>query len=98
MNQIMNSIQIVIADDHQLFRNGLKILLGAFDEFTIVGEAVNGEELLKIISNTPCDLVLMDIDMPPSNGVEALGTLRKKFKELPVIMLTVFEDNENIIS
>jgi DNA-binding NarL/FixJ family response regulator len=44
------------------------------------------------------DVILMDIDMPPSNGVEALITLRKKFKELPVIMLTVFEDNENIVN
>jgi len=44
------------------------------------------------------DVILMDIDMPPSNGVEALIAVRKKFKELPVIMLTVFEDNENIIN
>ena len=49
----MEKIRIIIADDHQLFRNGLKILLNAFPEFEVTGEASNGEEFLKILKNTP---------------------------------------------
>ena len=60
----MEKIRIIIADDHQLFRNGLKMLLEASPEFEIAGEASTGEEFLRILQNCTADIVLMDINMP----------------------------------
>ena len=71
----MEKIRIVIADDHQLFRNGLKILLNAFPEFEVIAEASNGEEFLRIIKNTQADVALMDINMPEMDGIEGAENL-----------------------
>ena len=73
----MEKIKIALADDHQLFRNGLKILLGSFNEFEVVAEASNGNELLKALDTTAADIVLMDISMPEMDGVEATGRLSR---------------------
>jgi DNA-binding NarL/FixJ family response regulator len=67
----MEKIRIIIADDHQLFRNGLKILLNAFPEIEVIGEASNGLEFLKILKNTTADIALMDINMPEMDGIDA---------------------------
>lgn len=90
----MNNIQIVIADDHQLFRNGLKILLGAFEEFSVVGEAVNGEELLKIVKNSPCDIILMDIDMPVMDGIEATRKCVQIKPDIKIIALSMYGEED----
>jgi DNA-binding NarL/FixJ family response regulator len=60
----MGKISIIIADDHQLFRNGLKILLNTIPEFEVTGEASNGEEFMKMLKGTTPDVALMDINMP----------------------------------
>ena len=84
----MEKIRIIIADDHQLFRNGLKILLNAFPEFEVTGEASNGEEFLKLLKNTPADVALMDINMPEMDGIEATRILKKQFPEILIIAQT----------
>lgn len=94
MNQNMSKIQIVIADDHQLFRNGLKILLDAFDEFSVVGEAVNGEELINIVKNSQCNMVLMDIDMPVMDGIEATKQAIKIRPEIKIIALSMYGEED----
>lgn len=83
----MEKIRILIADDHQLFRNGLKILLDAFPEFKVVGEASNGVELLEVLKTTPADVALMDINMPEMDGIEATRKALKNFPSLSVIPL-----------
>jgi DNA-binding NarL/FixJ family response regulator len=90
----MSKIQIVIADDHQLFRNGLKILLDAFDEFSVVGEAVNGEELINIVKNSQCNMVLMDIDMPVMDGIEATKQAIKIRPEIKIIALSMYGEED----
>jgi len=90
----MEKIRIVITDDHQLFRNGLKILLNAFQEFEVTGEASNGEEFLRIIKNTPADVVLMDINMPEMDGIEATRRGLKLCPALDIIALSMYGEEE----
>jgi DNA-binding NarL/FixJ family response regulator len=90
----MEKIRIIITDDHQLFRNGLKILLNAFQEFEVTGEASNGEEFLRIIKNTPADVVLMDINMPEMDGIEATRRGLKLCPALDIIALSMYGEEE----
>lgn len=90
----MEKIKILLADDHQLFRNGLKILLDAFDDFEIAGEAGNGEEVLRIIENTTCHVVLMDIDMPVMDGIEATRRATEINPDINIIALSMYGEEE----
>jgi DNA-binding NarL/FixJ family response regulator len=90
----MDKIRIALADDHQLFRNGLKILLGAYSEFEVVAEASNGEELLKAIEACPADIVLMDISMPGMDGAEATAQLTRIHPGVSVIALSMYGEEE----
>ncbi len=64
-------IKIIIVDDHEIFRNGLKMVLGKLNYIEVVGEAENGQEFLDLIRTTHADLVLMDIEMPILSGIDA---------------------------
>jgi len=90
----MEKTRIIIADDHQLFRNGLKILLTAFPEFEVVGEASNGEEFLLLIKSTPADVVLMDINMPEMDGIEATKRAMKTHDNMDIIALSMYGEEE----
>ena len=90
----MNKIRIIITDDHQLFRNGLKILLNAFPEFEVVGEASNGEEFLKILKNIQADVVLMDINMPEMDGIDATRKGLKLCPGIDIIALSMYGEEE----
>lgn len=90
----MDKIRIIITDDHQLFRNGLKILLNAFPEFEVTGEASNGEEFLRILKDTPVDVVLMDINMPEMDGIEATRKGLKLNPGVDIIALSMYGEEE----
>jgi DNA-binding NarL/FixJ family response regulator len=90
----MEQIRIIIIDDHQLFRNGLKILLNAFPEFEVTGEASNGEEFLRILKNTKADIALMDINMPEMDGIEATRKGLKICPEINIIALSMYGEEE----
>ena len=90
----MEKIRIIIADDHQLFRNGLKILLNAFPEFEVTGEASNGEEFLKILRNTKAEIALMDINMPEMDGIEATRKGLKICPDIDIIALSMYGEEE----
>ena len=90
----MEKIRIIIADDHQLFRNGLKILLNAFPEFEVTGEASNGEEFLKLLTNTRADIALMDINMPEMDGIEATRKGLKLAPGIDIIALSMYGEEE----
>lgn len=90
----MEKIRIALADDHQLFRNGLKILLGGFEEFTVVAEASNGHEIVKAVKEFPADIVLMDISMPEMDGVEATAKLKETSPATQVIALSMYGEEE----
>jgi len=87
-------ISVLIADDHKLVRDGLKSILKQYPhEMQIAGEAASGQEVLDQLEKSPADLVLMDIDMPGMNGIEATRLARERFPGVKVIMLTM-ADNE----
>lgn len=90
----MEKIRIALADDHQLFRNGLKILLESFEEFAVVAEASNGAELLRVLEHTPADVVLMDISMPEMDGAEATSRLSARSPFTRVIALSMYGEEE----
>lgn len=90
----MEKIRIIITDDHQLFRNGLKILLNSFPDFEVAGEASNGHEFLEIIKDTKAEIALMDINMPEMDGIESTRKGLKINPEINVIALSMYGEEE----
>ncbi|MGM0441840.1 MAG: response regulator [Elusimicrobiota bacterium] len=91
-------IELVIADDHQLFRQGLKSLLEMEEKVKIVGEAKTGNEAVKLVNEKDPDVVLMDIKMPQLNGIEATRKIKEDHPDVHVLMLTVFDDESHILN
>jgi DNA-binding NarL/FixJ family response regulator len=92
----MEKITLAIVDDHNLFRNGLILLIrkSSPDFIGEIYEATNGIEFLKLIDQHKIDLVLMDISMPEMNGIEATQRALEKDKNMKIIALTMFNDND----
>jgi DNA-binding NarL/FixJ family response regulator len=88
------SIKLVIVDDHGLFRNGLKLLLNTTQLVQVVGEASNGVEFLELIKTNQPDIVLMDIDMPIMDGIEATRRAIALYPGLKIITLSMFGEDE----
>ena len=88
---------LVVVDDHALFRRGLISLLNEMDGFEVVGEAGNGRDALQVIETTGPDLVLLDVNMPEMGGVETLREIRARNTALPVLMLTISEDDDALL-
>ena len=89
-------ISILLADDQSLFREGLHTLLSAQADFQVVGEAANGEEALQLATTLHPQVVLMDLRMPVLDGVSATRALHSSRPECRVIVLTTFDDDENV--
>lgn len=90
-------IKVLIVDDQQLVRDGIKALLEIKDDFTIIGTAANGQEAIDILKHTPVDIILMDIRMPGMGGIEATREIRKKDTSVRIIMLTTFNNDDYIV-
>jgi DNA-binding NarL/FixJ family response regulator len=92
----MEPLRILLADDHLLFRKGLTQLLDSQPDFQVVGEATNGLEAIEQTQSLQPDLVLMDINMPDSDGFEATRHIKTKMPNVRVVMLTVSEDADDL--
>lgn len=90
------TVRILLVDDHTLFRSGLKALLSRQTDFEVVGEASDGLEGVKLAEQLHPDLVLLDLDMPAMSGIEALAQMVEMNHDMPVVMLTVSEDAEDL--
>ncbi|MDX9953352.1 MAG: response regulator transcription factor [Anaerolineae bacterium] len=92
----MGRIRILLVDDQAMFREGLRTLLATQPDFEVVGEAANGEEALHLSTTSHPEVVLMDLRMPILDGVAATRRLRALHPEVRVIVLTTFDDDEDI--
>lgn len=90
----MKKIKIFIVDDHKLFRNGLKFILGEMPNVEITGEASDGKEFVDRVAEVDADVILMDINMPELNGIEASRIALQKRPELNILVLTMFDDEQ----
>ena len=97
MNEDRSTIKILVADDHAIFRDGLRKLLEAADDISIVGEASNGLECVKLLKKLKPDVLLLDLRMPEKDGLSVLEEI--KFDPLPTrtIVLTAAEDDRDVI-
>ena len=90
-------IRVVIADDHGVVRGGLTQLLGTLDDVELVGAAANGAEAVALCSAEEPDVVLMDLEMPEMDGIEATRRIKEERPEIAVVILTSFSDRERIL-
>ncbi len=89
----MNPIRILIADDHPVFRFGLRALLNAMPDTEVVGEGTTGDEVLALADSVRPDVILMDINMPGVNGIEATRRIREANLDIRILMVTMLEDD-----
>jgi DNA-binding NarL/FixJ family response regulator len=92
----MNKVNILIVDDHTLFRTGVRKMLEAEEDMHVVGEAATGLEALEQARALMPDVILMDIKMPDLDGVQAARTLHREMPHVGIIFVTMFEDDEFI--
>jgi DNA-binding NarL/FixJ family response regulator len=93
---MMDPIRLLIVDDHSLFRQGLINILTNMPEFVVVGEAANGSEALQMLEKCHADVMLMDINMPQMDGIEAIAAIRERGYKLPVFMLTISKSDKDL--
>jgi len=89
---------VLIADDHPLIRRAIKEILDSTDDITVVGEAQDGEEVIKQVDEFLPNLVILDIGMPKLNGLVVTLKIKEKHPQIAVLILTVYDDDEHVIT
>jgi DNA-binding NarL/FixJ family response regulator len=89
--------KIFIAEDHQLFREGLKSLLVSSGEYEMVGEARNGLEAVRLVKKTMPDLLLLDLSMPKMSGISVINEIKSIYPEVKILALTIHESDEYVL-
>ena len=90
-------LKLAIADDHELFRKGFISMLSGVPDFEFVLEAANGQELLDKMATQPVDIVLMDLQMPVMDGMQATEILLEKYPDVKVIVVSMFDEDRFVI-
>ena len=93
-----STIRILIADDHGVVREGLRAVLGSESDMEVVGEAATGKEVVERAAELRPDVILMDIQMPELNGIEATRRILEANPDVGVVVLTMFEDDDSVFS
>ncbi|MFI5152813.1 MAG: response regulator [Chitinophagales bacterium] len=91
------TIRLVIADDHEIFRDGLALMLARQDDLSLVGQAEDGKELIELAEKLQPDVVITDIRMPHLDGIQATRLLIQKFPDLKIIALSMFNEDNLIV-
>ena len=92
----MQPTKVLIVDDHALFRQGVRNAIERDKAFEVVGEAEDGREALALARELKPDVILMDINMPNGDGLEAVSAIKRELPDLKIIMLTVHDDDKNL--
>ncbi|GAF94185.1 unnamed protein product, partial [marine sediment metagenome] len=92
----MGSIRVLLADDHTILRQGIRVLLESQEDIEVVGEASNGREAISLAKQFRPDVVLMDIAMPLLNGLEATRQIKHDFPEISILVLTMYDTEEYV--
>ena len=90
-------IRVLIADDHAIVRQGLRQILSDTADLEVAGDAANGVEALQQVRQSHFDVVLMDVSMPDRNGIDALKMIRKEYPRMPVLMLSMYPEEQYAI-
>ncbi len=94
----MGELRVLLVDDHEVVRAGVKAMIEAEDDMTVVGEAGTAEEAVRRVGYDSPDVVLLDVRLPDKSGVEACRDIRERFPKVKVLMLTSFADEEALMS
>ncbi len=94
----MDPIRVLIADDHPLFRHGIRSLLSATADFQVVGEAAAGDEAIRLAETLQPDVIVMDIQMPNVNGIEATRQIVRESPNIRILIVTLFEDDASVFT
>ena len=94
----MEHTRILIADDHTIFRYGLRAMLSSLPEYEVVGEATTGEEAVALTAELRPDVILMDVQMPGKGGIEATRRILETSPGVGVIVVTMFEDDDSVFA
>lgn len=94
----MDQIRVLIADDHPFFRDGLRVLLDATADTTLVGEAASGDEVVRLAATLEPDVILMDLKMPRLNGIEASRQIVQSSPQIGILVITMFEDDNSVFA
>ncbi|BFT72667.1 response regulator [Paenibacillus sp. P36] len=89
-------MRILLADDHPLFRGGVRNLIGTTEDLQVIGEASNGEEAVQLALTLSPDVIVMDIRMPGINGIEATRMIREKQAEQKILIVTMLKDDKSV--
>ncbi|MFP3999723.1 MAG: response regulator [Desulfobacterales bacterium] len=93
----MGAKKIVIVEDHQLFREGLKAMLDSRTDLEVIGEAQDGLEALEVVRENPPDLLLLDLSMPRLGGISVLNEVKRMYPQIAVLALTIHESDQYVI-
>ncbi len=94
----MEKISVLIADDHTLFRDGLRALLASAPEIELVGEAATGQEAIELAAALQPDLIIMDLQMPIVNGIDATRQIVHTSPHIAVLVVTMYDDDQNVFA
>jgi DNA-binding NarL/FixJ family response regulator len=95
---LVTTTRVLIADDHALFRYGLKAMLTSGENLEMVGEAATGEEAVRLAAELKPDVILMDIQMPDLNGIEATRRILEANPGVGIVVVTMFEEDDSVFS
>jgi DNA-binding NarL/FixJ family response regulator len=94
----MKPIRLLIADDHPIFRGGLRVLLDLLPEVEVVGEAASGKEAVSRATECRPDVILMDLGMPDTSGIEATRQILRSHPTISILVVTMYEDDDSVFA
>lgn len=94
----MTTVRVLVADDHPVYRDGLRTMLEATDDLQLVAEAKDGDEAVRAVAGDNVDVALLDVNMPVLNGIDAAGRIAAQAPGVAVLMLTMFADDVSVFA